>query len=432
MNRAVVSLVAAAFVAAINLPARAQDRVSELPASVGLADTLRLARERNPELKAASNAVEAARADRVTAGLLLNPALTFDSEGQRTVGAGPYDEPGYSLRLDQEVLLPGRRGLRVRSAEQGIAAAESSYDDTWRRLALQVRQTYFRAALAKADREVAQTALDEIDKVVTLNRARFEQGEISGVEFRRLQVERLRFVDDVFSAELAWRTARTALLALLNVPDLGQPFDVSEPLAPPDAVRTSALARATPADAARLQRLAQAGRPDVASARRELERAATETRLQRALRAPNPTVGFGYRTLNGVKGLLVGITVPVPLFARNQGAVARAEAGRRQAENRAAAAAIAASLEVQQALNAVDVNRARVEYIEREYLKNARETRDIVLASYRIGAANLIDFLDAQRAFRDTLRTHNRALYEYRVSVFQLEAATGAERGGVQ
>ena len=82
-------------------------------------------------------------------------------------------------------------------------------------------------------------------------------------------------------------------------------------------------------------------------------------------------------------------------------------------------------LDVQRALNAVDTNRARVEYIEREYLTNAQESRDIVLASYRLGVANLIDFLDAQRAFRDTQRIYNRALFDQRVSLFELAAAVG-------
>ena len=86
----------------------------------------------------------------------------------------------------------------------------------------------------------------------------------------------------------------------------------------------------------------------------------------------------------------------------------------------------AASLDVQQAVNTVDVNRQRVEYIERESLRNAQETRDIILASYRAGAVNLIDFLDAQRAYRDTVRAYNRAVFEFRVSQFQLETAVGA------
>jgi len=128
----------------------------------------------------------------------------------------------------------------------------------------------------------------------------------------------------------------------------------------------------------------------------------------------------------GADAIVFGVTVPLPLFNRNQGGVARAEAARRVAAYRAASAATAVLLDVQQAVNAVDIAKARVEYIEREYLKPSRESRDIVLAAYRLGSADLIDFLDAQRAFRDTQRTYNRALFERRVSLFQLAAATGS------
>jgi cobalt-zinc-cadmium efflux system outer membrane protein len=115
----------------------------------------------------------------------------------------------------------------------------------------------------------------------------------------------------------------------------------------------------------------------------------------------------------------------LPFFNRNEGGIARAEAERRAADARLASTTLAVRLDVQRALNAVETNRARVDYIEREYLTNAQESRDIVLASYRLGVANLIDFLDAQRAFRDTQRIYNRALFDQRVSVFELAAADG-------
>jgi cobalt-zinc-cadmium efflux system outer membrane protein len=176
--------------------------------------------------------------------------------------------------------------------------------------------------------------------------------------------------------------------------------------------------------ALRTQALAQ--RPDLEAAQRNVQRADTETQLQRALRTPNITLGGGYRRDFGSNAVVFGVTVPLAFSNRNQGGIARAEAERRQAANLAAATATTVLLDVQQAINAADVSRARVEYIEREYLAPARESRDIVLASYRLGSADLIDFLDAQRAFRDTLRTYNRALYEQRVSLFQLASAAGA------
>jgi cobalt-zinc-cadmium efflux system outer membrane protein len=230
-------------------------------------------------------------------------------------------------------------------------------------------------------------------------------------------------VDDVFAAELALRNARSALLTLLNVADLGRTFDVVEPL----DITNPATPALTPVnialDGSPLIAQAITLRPDVAATQRELARTDTETRLQRALRTPNVTVGGGYRRDFGTNAVVFGATVPLPLFNRNQGGVARAEAERRQAANHALVIEAGVRLEVQQALNAVAINRERVEYIQREHLTNARESRDIVEASYRLGAADLIDFLDAQRAFRDTLRTYNRALYEQRVSLFELAAA---------
>ena len=137
------------------------------------------------------------------------------------------------------------------------------------------------------------------------------------------------------------------------------------------------------------------------------------------------TVGGGYKRDFGSNAVMFGVTLPLPLVNRNQGAIARAEAEARLAGNQLDITTAAVRLDVQRAINALDINRQRVDYIRRDYLTNAREARDIVLASYRLGAADLIDFLDAQRAFRETQRTFNRALYDERVSLFELGAAVG-------
>ena len=404
----------------------AQDLI--VPPRLSLDEALRLAKDRNPTLAAARNSVEIAESRRLDARARPNPAVTFES-GNYPLFESPRppfgDNQELTLRVDQEIELAGRRRLRTQAAEAGISSTEATFQDQQRRLELDVRRSYFGVVLAKADVEVAQVALDEIDRVITLNRARNQQGEISGGELRRIQVERLRFVDDLFNAQLALRNARSTLLALLNASNLGVEFDVTESLAPNPPTSAVAQTQPAPFDVASLRTQALALRPDLQAAQRDVQRADTETQLQRALRTPNITVGGGYRRDFGSNAVVFGVTVPLPLSNRNQGGVARADAERRQAANFAAAAATTVLLDVQQAINAADVSRARVQYIEREYLTPARESRDIVLASYRLGSADLIDFLDAQRAFRDTLRTYNRALYDQRVSLFQLASATG-------
>ena len=412
--------------AAVSTPAPACAQ-SSLPPQVTLEDAVRLAYERNPILQAARAAIEVATADRVTARARPNPAVTFDSVG-RPPAARPAvpDDHEYLIRVDQELETAGRRRLRLEAAATGVRVATSQAEDAQRRVELDVRKAYFQVVLAKADLEVARTTLAEIEQIISVNQARFAQGEISGGELRRTQVERLRFVDDAFASELALRNARAALLTLLNAPDLAQPIDVTDTLAVPLAVGTQGGAPGPGLDVSSLRARAVAERPDLQAAASAVERADTETRLQRALRRPNVTVGGGYSHLGGLNTVAFGVTVPVPLFNRNAGGVARADAEARVAQHQRDAAALTVALDVQQATNAVDVSRTRVAAIEREFLTPSRESRDIVLAAYRLGDANLIDLLDAQRAYRDTQRTYNRALFDRQISLVELAAAIGS------
>ena len=404
----------------------------DLPAELSLEDALRIAEARNPQVVVARQAVAASEADVTAAGKRLNPDFAFSTEGLS------YSQPNHPPFFDNQELrfevqqtfeTGGRRGLRKEQANYGVAASQASVQDTLRQLRFDVRRAYMGVVLAKADDEVARTTLEEIDKVLALNRARYEQGELSGVELRRLQVERFRFADDAFAAELALRNARSTLLALLNVRPLDQPFDTTEDLLPASFAGAAPPPQETAGSAITL---ALATRPDLEAARREQQGAEAGVRLQNALGKPLFSVGAGMRRDFGENGLVVTFGIPLQLFNKNEGGVARASAEQQQAAARLAAVETRVSLDVQQALNARDVARRRVSYVEGEYLKNAREARDIVLASYRSGAATLIDYMDAQRALREALRIQNRARFDYRMSLFQYEAAMGTSSAAVR
>ncbi|MBY0493832.1 MAG: TolC family protein [Cyanobacteria bacterium] len=402
----------------------------ELPAVLSLGDAIQLAGRRNPTLAAAANEVEAAEGDRLQASRRLNPAITTTSEGFPMFDASRpsfMNGQDFTIRADQELELAGRRRLRTGSAATRVEIARSLQADQRRIVELAVQRAYLQVVLAKAERDVSRAALEDIDRMLTITRARFDQGEIAGGELRRLQVERLRFVDDQFATDLAFRNAKAALLAAMGYQDLTRDFDVSGLLTEVPAV-TATLARVETTgalDRAALERQAMASRPDLLATRTEQQRADTETQLQRAIRTPNITLGGGYTRRTASNGVLFAVTVPLPVFNRNPGGIVRAEAERRRAANRATAAEIDVRLDVQQAVNAIEVNQARVQYIERETLGAAREARDAVMAAYQVGEAGLIDYLDAQRAFRDTLRIYNRALYERRLSDFEVAAAIG-------
>ncbi len=399
---------------------------ADLPAKLSLADALRIAEARNPLVVVSQQGVAGAEADVIAAGKRPNPAFAITSEGWSPSNSVPrafLDKQEITFTFQQELEAGGRRELRTEQARRGVDALRASARDLLRQLRLDVRRAYMRVVLAKADDEVARTTLEEIDRVLALNRARYEQGELSGVELRRLQVERFRFADDVFATELALRNAKSALLSLLNVTPLDRAFEIVDGFADAPAALGAAPDRRIGSQAAIDRALAT--RPDVEAARREQDRARAGFRLQQALGKPSIVLGGGFKRDFGENGLVVNVGVPLQLFNRNEGGIARAAAEERQAAARVSAAESAAALEVQEALNAVDVSRRRVVYAEGEYLKNALEARDIVLGSYKNGASTLIDYLDAERSLREALRVRNRAQFEYQVSVFEYEAAVG-------
>ncbi|MCX6550194.1 MAG: TolC family protein [Acidobacteria bacterium] len=410
---------ALALIVSVFLSAGAAAQEVRVPARLTLEDALRLAEAHSPAL-AASRAATDVPATAVTGATQRpNPTLTIDSQGfpfSQDDRPPFFDDQELTIAVEQEFEPGGRRDLRTRVARLGVDVSAASARDRVRLVRFDVRRAYMQAVLAKADWDAARVALDDLDTVLAINRARYEQGELSGVELRRLQVERFRFADEVRTSELGLTNARTTLLAAINVRPLDQVFETAETLAAPaDA----------PAVNSSLRDRALATRPDLVALRSQEARADADLALQRALRTPAITIGGGWQRDFGTNAVVLNARIPLPFFARNEGGVARAVADRRLAAATSSAAAASAALEIQLAANGVAAHRARVEQLEREYLRNAREARDIVLAAYRAGASTLIDYLDAQRALRDAQRVQNRAVFDYRMSLFQLESALG-------
>jgi cobalt-zinc-cadmium efflux system outer membrane protein len=401
------------------LPGQEAGVPARVPARLTLDDAIRIAEERSPAISAAAAMTAMADADVVGAGKRLNPSIIFDSQGwplSQQDRPPLLDNQQLTVALEQEFEPGGRRGLRQQVAGFGVEISKAGARDRLRLLRFDVRRAYLQAVLAKADHEAARVTLEDIDKVLAINRARFEQGELSGIELRRLQVERHRFADDLLTATLVLENARSSLLAVLNLHPLDQEFDTA------DVLSTSSLDGGS--DTLSSDQAA-ANRPDLAALRLTEQQAGAEERLQHALRTPTFALGAGWQRDFGTNALVVNAKVPLPMANRNEAGIARAAAERQLAADRTRVLTTAAALEIQLAANGVANSRARVGHIEREYLKNAREARDIVLASYRAGAATLIDYLDAERVLREAQRAQNRALFDYRMSIFALEAAEG-------
>jgi cobalt-zinc-cadmium efflux system outer membrane protein len=406
---------------------RAQE--SDIPSSLTLDEAVRLAMDRNPALAAAKNEIQAAEGDRIDAGSRPNPSFSLEFEDLPLgTDPGPFLELRETTsRVEYEIETGGRRRLRAQAADRTLETKKLQHLDRVRKLRLEVERAFYKAVLAESNLETSQSILEQVERVIALNRVRFEQGDISALDLNRIEVEKLKFRDDLFQADLALRNANSSLLALLNAQDLSRGIDVKGSLPVDYADPDPGLPLEASLD--ELIHAALKKRPDLAAGMEEIKRAETESRLQRASRFPNITVGGGYRRNTDGNAVVFGVTVPLHIFNRNEGGIVRAEAERARAANLSAALEKEVQLEVQTAYDALEINRRRVEYIRTQQLNRAEEASRVTLQSYELGGATLIDYLDAQRTYRDALRIYNQALYDERISLCELSGSIGS---GVQ
>ena len=384
--------------------------------------------QRNLGLLAARADLSVAEAALVTARLRPNPVLSGGADGLDWLGTG-FSElnnagpPQYAVRVDVPFERASKRELRTRVAEQTKRVAEAQIADTVRRLMLEVILESIDVLEAKAKLRLAEDTLQSFERLVQLNERRLTSGAIPQLEVSRSRVAMLQYRGNTRSAQLALTQARLKLLPLLGKKPDEEPIDIDDRLALP----ASAIA----ADLTVLQQSARSTRPDLLAARREQARTQADLRLQIAQGKVDYTLGAEYRRQQGVngRGNLLGLffSVPLPLFNRNQGEIVRAEAEAGKATRSLSALETDVAGQVASAYAEFTASRQLLDEIERDLLEPTDQARTGTAYVYQAGAISLLDVLDAQRAYNDTMETYYSAQAAYRRAQARLRLAIGTE-----
>ena len=396
----------------------AQPRVS-IPENLTLEAAKSLLIRYNPALQAERLNVEIEAGDVMNAEKRPNPTFSIGSEGL-SFGSSDrsfFNNQELSLTLRQDIELSGKRQKRTRLEEADVEIADIELQNSARLLTFEVKKNYYQVVLAQEDLTLARDILDEFVGVVSLNRIRYERGEIAGGELRRVEAAQYQFYEDVVAAEVGLENAQDRLLALLGSTDFDQTVKAV------DSFDTQFV----PPALQELRDTALRERADLAAQRAQIARSDFGIELEKARGVPNISPFVGYRRDFGENGAIVGIEIPLFVSNRNQGGIARAQAQRRRQEQLVRFTEVRALQEVQLALNELAGNRRRMEALQGEYLDKARQSREIAESAYRLGGASLIEFLDAERTYRETSRIYNRVLYDFQISRGQLELAIGKD-----
>lgn len=347
----------------------------------------------NLALAAQRHNIDIARAEIITATLRPNPELGVAAENlNRDLG---NEETEYILGVEFEIEGLGKRKARIDHAEHLVTVVEHEFRDATRELILEVQYAALEVLLIQAKLNLAHDTLQIAESIGEMNEVRFLTGEIGGAELRRSRL----FVPQARNAVYMLEVEYAAALREFNLL-LGQSGDRYTVI---DDFRTAEEAPSLPA----MLELAYAQRPDLQASIAEQQRAASDLHLQYTERRPDFAVGTELRRFRGY-GNYVGLTfsMPLPLFDRNQGEIARAQGEQYQADAQLRSLRAEIGGEVRSAHSRLERHVDILDGVEME-LDEARQLRDIVEQSYRAGGASLLEVLDASAAFNEAMESYN-------------------------
>ena len=375
---------------------------------------------KNLAVEAARLEVGIAEAERVGARLNPRPGMTVSAENLRLSGETPSNRlHEYGLSVAQPIELGNRKALRMEVAERTVSVSEARLTEVLRRQLFDLKRTYYESVLARVLLGIEQENRDNFEGLVKFNTARFEEGFIAEGDLLKVRLERTKFDFAVANAELTFRKTKIRLLELIGDPDFERAarIEVSNRLQAPSANLNLEQLRET----------ALANRPEVKIAKAELALAEAAIKLERSRGKGEIIPYVGYKRVGVDNTVLAGVTVPLPFGNRNQSGIARAEAEHKVAETNLRFASSRALADVEVAYRAYETAREQVRAYEAGLLQQADESREIQLAAYQEGAAELITLLEAQKTRTEIRANYYRAIFDYYTSIFQLELATGTD-----
>ncbi len=358
----------------------------------------------NPTLKAAQLSIDESRAAEATAYLRPNPDIGFSTDGTQLASyqgtyrpfSGTQFGPNFSYLHERQ--QRSQVNLRRDQAKESTAIAESTYLDQERSLLFNLQTSYVNVLQAKAFFQNAQENLAYWDRELVVMRTRFQAGDLAQVDLSRLELQRIQFESDYETAIVNLRTAKIQIQMLLNdrTPlekfDVAGPFDFTDELRPLEDYR----------------RIALDARPDLKAAVQNVDLARLTYKLTVANGSTDPTytVWFTHNPSfnNPFDNNTIGASVSIPLriFDRNQGEKARIQVDISRNEKLREANEAQVYSDVDSAYYTIVQNLNLLRPYKTKYLTLAADVRDRVSFAYQNGGASLLDFLDAEKSYRDT------------------------------
>lgn len=377
-----------------------------------LNQALRLAFEQNPELKTFPLEIRARQAQAVQAGLWKNPELGIESENFAGSGAlQGFKSTETTITLSQRIELAGKPSKRVSVAKKQTELTLWQYQS--RKLDIFTRVVIAFNKVLAAQKEVALRK-----EILSLNQEfqaqiakRVEAGRTSPAALARAQVETARAQVTLLAGQNRLIAAKKELSVLLGGKELsfkGVQGRLEATIALPSLNKLQKLLDQNP-------RLALW--ESVKSQRKALYA------LAKAQAIPDPQISLGWRRLNesGDQAWVAGLSLPLPLFDRNQGAVQEARIRINQTELQKQTERLVLQSQLQQNYQSLVTAQQMIRTLKNRIIPQAQQAFTTINQGYRQGKFGFLDVLDARRTLFSARQNYVQQLAEFQTIRAQIE-----------
>ncbi len=398
------------------VPAQQQTAAAPAKRSISISDAVSIFLQQNLQLVAARYDIDTADAEKLTARLRPNPELSVSSSNLPLNLSGDFfKQQTYSYAISQTFELGGKRRKRIDSASANSELARGEFQTVVWQLTNDLKKKFYAVLLAESLLKLAKENQKTFAETIKHTTELYQVGEISGLDLKRLEVEKLKFDTDVANSERDYEVAVRDLRVTLGGDYRAMEIDVAGTLdyQPYEFSLTE------------LRDKALAARPDLKAAQLSERAADASIRLQNAQRIPDLTLGTGIDQVPlGASTYTFGVGIALPVSNRNQGERAKALIEKRKAQNQQQLITNQVLSDVDKALVAFGIQKRRVELYRTGVLTKVDDIQNLTEFSLKAGESSTIDLLDAIRTRRETLASYYQTLFDYQVSLLDLELAT--------
>ncbi len=400
-----------ALIIPASLPARIVTPWIASGKELSLPEALELVLKQNPRLAIFDYELRAADARKLQAGLWPNPSLSLESEEFAGDKSG-FSDSENTIQLNQPIVLGGKIRLNKEIAGRALEVVQWEYEAAKQEILTEAKQAFYKVLRAQEKLKLAQKTTDIAQSLLRVAEDKLQAGAIPPLEVIKAKVEASRSRLALMSANKGLEAERKGLASFwgAEMADFG-------------SCRGKLKLEFSLPAIAELRQLVIKNHPLF----KGLETSRTKRNLElsraRVEWIPDIELGFGARRLNGedVDTFVAGISIPLPLFNRNQGGVREALVNLEKVDQERLYLENRLLRQLNEIYPTLESLQQQVTTFQQTILFNAQEALDIAMEGYKLGKFGYLHVLDAQKTQAQVRDDYLERLTQLRLAVAELE-----------